>query len=589
MKRTSCLLGICFIANAIADQTQMLVMMSSSAISEYRKMKQFTYEGRSVLAGPMTLSLASWMDFVWESRGSPTPVVRLAGSSVFGELVEVWNEILNGHELHEYLFHEHLLSEDARANMVRRLEPHLVTYMTMYPLILEEQNGSGDHSSLFCRNLVFATKVIETLLSPSYPARYRHFWDSRAVGVLSAKCPLLVSAEFRLESMLELVRELPYFNLNRLPSGVMNHRVDRKNVLPGAYRLFQELDTGEELRTRELRISFVGEMGLDAGGLKREWYRLVTQELFNPAYGLFEETEPGSNKFKPNPLSGIINPEHHSDYFRFAGQFVARAICDRHPIPAYFTRHFYRQILSGGRAPVVVGDYEDEAPLHFRNLQALLSPDVPDEVLLDLTFTADVFELGKLKQVELLPGGAGVAVDQSNKEQYVQLLIEHKLRLSVELQMKAFLEGFYSVLPHRLISNKFRPQELAIVIAGSPDINVEDLAQHTMYDRCSFESPQIVWFWNVVRAFSRRHLVLLLTFVTGSSQVPLGGFANLRQGGSGEHGPFVITLMSGASNVLPSAHTCFNQIVLPEYTSQEELAVKLVLAIEDGQDSFGYI
>jgi hypothetical protein len=35
------------------------------------------------------------------------------------------------------------------------------------------------------------------------------------------------------------------------------------------------------------RIQFIGEPAMDAGGVSREWYQLLTEELFNPDYGLF--------------------------------------------------------------------------------------------------------------------------------------------------------------------------------------------------------------------------------------------------------------------------------------------------------------
>jgi E3 ubiquitin-protein ligase HECTD2 len=36
---------------------------------------------------------------------------------------------------------------------------------------------------------------------------------------------------------------------------------------------------------KKLRIEFIGEMGVDAGGLTKEWFLLLVRELFNPDYG----------------------------------------------------------------------------------------------------------------------------------------------------------------------------------------------------------------------------------------------------------------------------------------------------------------
>lgn len=37
-----------------------------------------------------------------------------------------------------------------------------------------------------------------------------------------------------------------------------------------------------------LWIEFEGEQGLDYGGVAREWFFLLSKEMFNPYYGLFE-------------------------------------------------------------------------------------------------------------------------------------------------------------------------------------------------------------------------------------------------------------------------------------------------------------
>ena len=38
---------------------------------------------------------------------------------------------------------------------------------------------------------------------------------------------------------------------------------------------------------RKLRVQFAGEEGVDAGGLTREWYSILSREVFNPNYALF--------------------------------------------------------------------------------------------------------------------------------------------------------------------------------------------------------------------------------------------------------------------------------------------------------------
>ena len=68
----------------------------------------------------------------------------------------------------------------------------------------------------------------------------------------------------------------------------------------------------------------------------------------------------------------------------------------------------------------------------------------------------------------------------------------------------------------------------------------------------------MTWFWEVVHGFSEEQKKRLLFFVTGSDRVPIKGLASLQP-------PFVISRNGPSSNRLPTAHTCFNHLLLPAY------------------------
>lgn len=81
-------------------------------------------------------------------------------------------------------------------------------------------------------------------------------------------------------------------------------------------------------------------------------------------------------------------------------------------------------------------------------------------------------------------------------------------------------------------------------------------------------------------------LAKFLMFVTGTSKVPLEGFKGL----VGMRGlqKFSIHKAYGTDSTLPSAHTCFNQLDLPEYSSEEILKEKLTYAINEASEGFGF-
>jgi hypothetical protein len=51
---------------------------------------------------------------------------------------------------------------------------------------------------------------------------------------------------------------------------------------------------------------------------------------------------------------------------------------------------------------------------------------------------------------------------------------------------------------------------------------------------------------------------------------------------------FQIHKAYGGGKRLCSAHTCFNQLDLPEYASREELQERLLFAIREGSEGFGF-
>lgn len=194
-------------------------------------------------------------------------------------------------------------------------------------------------------------------------------------------------------------------------------------------------------------------------------------------------------------------------------------------------------------------------------------------------------DYGEKKTIDLMPDGRNIAVDESNKAEFVQRVVEYRLITSVEEQLEHFLQGFHDIIPKELVSI-FNEQELELLICGLPEIDVDDWRNNTVYTNYSASSPQIQWFWRSIRSFDDEERAKLLQFVTGTSKVPLDGFKELE----GMNGPtkFNIHRAYGNNERLPSSHTCFNQLDLPEYDSYETLRGSLLLAITEGREGFGF-
>uniref|UniRef100_A0A8C0CVN8 E3 ubiquitin-protein ligase HACE1 n=1 Tax=Balaenoptera musculus TaxID=9771 RepID=A0A8C0CVN8_BALMU len=168
--------------------------------------------------------------------------------------------------------------------------------------------------------------------------------------------------------------------------------------------------------------------------------------------------------------------------------------------------------------------------------------------------------------------------------EYVQLVTELRMTRAIQPQINAFLQGFHMFIPPSLIQ-LFDEYELELLLSGMPEIDVNDWIKNTEYTSgYEREDPVIQWFWEVVEDITAEERVLLLQFVTGSSRVPHGGFANI-MGGSGLQN-FTIAAVPYTPNLLPTSSTCINMLKLPEYPSKEILKDRLLVALHCG--SYGY-
>ncbi|XP_071478227.1 E3 ubiquitin-protein ligase NEDD4-like [Diadema antillarum] len=361
----------------------------------------------------------------------------------------------------------------------------------------------------------------------------------------------------------------------RKPNNIPNRyelKVHRNNLLEDSYRGISSVRNADLLKAR-LWIEFTGETGLDYGGVAREWFFLLSKEMFNPYYGLFEYSAMDNYTLQINPDSGICNEDHIS-YFKFIGRVAGMAVFHGKLLDAFFIRPFYKMMAG---KPITLQDMESVDSEYHSSLQWIRDNDPVD---LDLTFAVDEESFGQTKTTELKPGGKNIPLTNDNKKEYIQLVIEWRFVNRVRLQMDSFMEGFSSLVPRELLK-MFDENEIELLLSGLGDINVNDWRSNTAY-RGGYHANHIViqWFWKAVLAMGAEMRARLLQFVTGTSRVPMNGFAHLY----GSNGPQLFTIEKwGSPNALPRAHTCFNRLDLPTYESYHVLRNKLRTAVENTQ------
>lgn len=118
-----------------------------------------------------------------------------------------------------------------------------------------------------------------------------------------------------------------------------------------------------------------------------------------------------------------------------------------------------------------------------------------------------------------------------------------------------------------------------------PEIDIDDLKANTEYKGYDANAQVIWWFWEIMYSLNSTEKAEFLQFVTGSSKVPLQGFSVL-QGMRGLTKFNIVKLVDNDCMRLPVAHTCFNQLDLPEYPSKELMRERLLFAITEGKGGF---
>ena len=113
-----------------------------------------------------------------------------------------------------------------------------------------------------------------------------------------------------------------------------------------------------------------------------------------------------------------------------------------------------------------------------------------------------------------------------------------------------------------------------MLVCGGPTIDMEELRKVTTYDGFDSDDPLIREFWKIVGSLSPDLQRAFLRFTTGSDRIPVGGMSEMS---------FKISAGCEGTNMLPTSHTCFNQLVLPRYKSRPTLREKLVIAISNAE------
>jgi E3 ubiquitin-protein ligase HUWE1 len=257
--------------------------------------------------------------------------------------------------------------------------------------------------------------------------------------------PKLMSGTFSLlvknPKVLEFDNKRNYFNRsvhskapnNRQAFPALQLSVRRDQVFHDSFKSLY-FQTGDQMKYGKLSIRFHGEEGVDAGGVTREWFQVLSRQMFDPGYALFIPVSSDRTTFHPNQLSSIN--EEHLMFFKFIGRIIGKALYEGRVLDCHFSRAVYKRILG---KPVSVKDMESLDPDYYKSLVWMLENDITD--IITETFSVDNDKFGVVETIDFIENGRNIPVTEENKHEYVRLMVEWRLTGSVKEQLDEFLRG----------------------------------------------------------------------------------------------------------------------------------------------------
>ena len=283
--------------------------------------------------------------------------------------------------------------------------------------------------------------------------------------------------------------------------------IDRKHLLPQTLQAVAKASTGE-LR-KGLKVVFKGEDGVDAGGVTKEFFQLLCEQLFDVNTGMWTNSFGNHNETWFNS-----DCTWNSEGFYLVGVLCGLAVYNSVILDVHFPHVIYRKLLG---LPLGLEDLIDEDVR--KGLKSLLDYECDDvEYVFCLNFEVSWMDLGQERKKELKIGGSDIAVTSENKEEYVMLYVKWLLVDSIASQYDEFERGFNQVMEDSSL-DIFLAEELELLVTGTPELDFFALEQSSEYEGGFDKDSAVVRnIWKWIQSASLPSQEKFLKFCTGSSK-----------------------------------------------------------------------
>lgn len=440
--------------------------------------------------------------------------------------------------------------------------------------------------------------------SEELPEHYSQWRQQQSLVFSYCKYPFLLDAEakrrllsfdskVRMESaMQELVAQTYRQGLpvETTFEQLLQFRVRREHLLSDfCGQLWWRLQHKPTCLCLPLSVEFTGELGVDAGGLRKECLQLVLRQLYERTSLFFElEDLPSLVWFRPTteyfdrgfdprdskPSSDLeLQSEDWVDHLpEIAGAIVGLAVFNGIYLDLRVHPLIYR-FLAQKKVTTSFEDLLVLQPTLHRSLTSLRKADVQN-----LGLSWSVRLPGAAGDTALRPGAGDVA--PGDVEEFIAAYADAALMGGARQQIERFVASAVACMATGAAYSLCTAHDLELLVCGSPELGqFKDLEASCSYaNGYTAESQPVRFFWQVVHSMSEMLKRKLLLFCTGCDRAPILGLKALN---------FVVSQSGADLDHLPTANTCLNQLNLPEYTTLEMTRERLQASLEH-HTGFGF-
>lgn len=334
--------------------------------------------------------------------------------------------------------------------------------------------------------------------------------------------------------------------------------------------VFRHIFSGD----RVFQIQFVGESGIDAGGVFREGVMRMVEDLFSEHFNLLLLCPNGVHSVHVNMEKFVPNPRHTSalalQMFEFMGKLMGMSLRVKLLLPFELPSLVWKQLVG---QEVVLDDLMAIDLLTCKYLDAVRNCEA-DGITDQASFEAKykdrlkfVYTSSDGVERELVKGGQKILVTYATRLEYCNLVINARLS-EFNKQVAAIGRGMAEVVPMRVLQ-LFSWQQLETLVVGSATFDIELWKRHT--DSSGISSKCLSLFWKVIESMTPKEQAGFVRFAWGRSRLPPAKDFKTK-----------MKLTPAGSAPLPVAHTCFFSVELPDYPTEDKMRHGLMTAIHFG-------